>query len=426
MNRYRWCIPALVLMCAACGGGPKPEPVRLTVFGVGLQVGEQLRTDALDEFTRETGVEVDLIPTLGTSTEQLKLALKLLRRGVAAPDLYVMDVIWPGMMHEHLLDLTGYANGETQRHAPALIENNTAQGRVVGLPFYMNAGMLFYRADLLKKYGYKAPPSTWGELDRIAKRIQQGERKEGRKQFWGYVWQGGAYEGLTCNALEWLRSFGGGHIIEAGGEISVNNRRAAEALQIAANRINSISPSSVLSYTESDALNVFQSGGAAFMRHWSSAFQSINNSMPPGSVGVALLPAGPAERAHTIGGFQLGVSRYSRHSRQAASLALYLTGADVQKRRALRRGYMPTRPELYEDPDLVKALPPLGVLQKARPESWVLRPSTASRHKYAEVSQLFYETVHNVLAGNQKAAPALAGLERDLIRLTGARGTRPD
>jgi trehalose/maltose transport system substrate-binding protein len=37
----------------------------------------------------------------------------------------------------------------------------------------------------LRKYGYDRPPRNWDELDRMAKRIQAGERAKGKKDFWG-------------------------------------------------------------------------------------------------------------------------------------------------------------------------------------------------------------------------------------------------
>jgi trehalose/maltose transport system substrate-binding protein len=162
------------------------------------------------------------------------------------------------------------------------------------------------------------------------------------------------------------------------------------------------------------------------MRHWSSGFQSITSAMTAGRAGITHLPAGPEGRFQTVGGFSLGVSKYSRHPREAASLVLYLTSAEVQKRRALRRGYLPTRTDLRNDPELLQALPQLRVLRNAAPESWVIRPSTVTGEKYADVSKAYYETVHGVLAGRVEAGPALAALANNLARLTGSRGASRD
>ena len=215
----RWlCVLGLTFV-AGCGSNPPSvPPVKLTVFGFSLEAGQQLRQDAIDEFTRNTGVEVEMIPTPGGSAEQLSLILNLLRQHAASPDVYVIDSVWPGTLHEHLENLTPYLHGQIPAHLPALLENDTVNGRLVCLPLYMNAGMLYYRADLLTRYGYTGPPETWQQLQEMSWAIQEGERRRGSRDFWGYVWQGAAYEGLTCNALEWQASYGGGQIIEGGRE----------------------------------------------------------------------------------------------------------------------------------------------------------------------------------------------------------------
>jgi ABC-type glycerol-3-phosphate transport system substrate-binding protein len=83
------------------------------------------------------------------------------------------------------------------------------------------AGLLYYRTDLLEKYGFKNPPNTWNELTQMAQKIQEGERNGGVKDFYGFLFQGSAYEGLTCNGLEWLASSGAGTIVESDGKVSI-------------------------------------------------------------------------------------------------------------------------------------------------------------------------------------------------------------
>jgi trehalose/maltose transport system substrate-binding protein len=105
----------------------------------------------------------------------------------------------------------------------------------------------------------------------MAARIQAGERAKGSLDFWGFVRQGAPSEALTCNALEWQVSGGGGRIIEDGKTISVNNPQAIRAWQRAARWVGSISPPSVVAYKEWDALNIWVAGDAAFMRNWTIA-----------------------------------------------------------------------------------------------------------------------------------------------------------
>jgi trehalose/maltose transport system substrate-binding protein len=417
-----------LLLSLGCGRGPS-RAVTLTVLGFSVDAGQALRTDALEEFTRETGIGVDLIPTWGTSSEQLSQKIRLLKQHATTPDIYLLDVVWTGTLGEHLLDLQPYAGQESRGHIPALLANDTVGGRLVSLPFYVNIGMLYYRTDLLAKYGFTHPPGAWNELAGMAAKIQEGERSAGHELFWGYVWQGAAYEGLTCNALEWQSSFGGGRIIEPDGTISVNNPHTAEALRNAARWIGSVSPASVLSYNESDSLNAFRAGNAAFLRYWSSgvagAGDGSGNSPIRGHFAATLLPAGPHGRAQSMGGFHLAVSRYSTHPRESARLVMYLTGGPVQLRRATARGALPTIPQLYNDPALTKSLPYAGVLRTAGDAAWVARPSTIAGGRYAAVSEAYYKTVHRILENETSPSAGLAALERQLVDLTGLRTGAP-
>jgi trehalose/maltose transport system substrate-binding protein len=383
-------------------------------MGMSLHAGEQLRQDALDEFTRKTGIGVDLIPTLGTSAEQIQVILQTLKRQSRTPDIFLIDIIWPGTLHDHLIDLKPYFDKDARGHIPELVRAGTVNDRVVSLPLYVNVGMLHYRADLLKRYGYARPPDTWKELEEMASRIQAGERARGNPAFWGYVWQGEAYEGLTCNALEWQASFGGGRIIEQDGSITVNNDRTLQALLKAAGWVGSISPPSVLSYRESDAQNLFRSGKAAFMRLWGTGFRpsSDREAAQNRRFDLARLPGGPEGHAQAVGGFYLGVSRYSAHLREAVQLVLYLTGSEVQYRRALHRGYLPTLKHLYTNSDLARSLPQVRVLKNTGFETWVARPSAVTAEKYAEVQSLLPDRPWNsepaVAAGGRAAGPGAA------------------
>jgi trehalose/maltose transport system substrate-binding protein len=393
--------------------------ITLTVAGFGYQAAERLSGEGLADFVRRTGIHAEFIPSWGTSANQLALILRTLKNHYPTPDVYVIDMIWPGTLQRDLLDLTPYLDDDSRAHLPEVLRNDRVNGRIVSLPLYVNTGLLYYRTDLIKKYGYQRPPATWKELERMAARIQSGERAAGHRAFWGYVWQGGAYEGLTCNALEWQTSFGGGRIIEDDGTISVNNPRTAKALGEAAAWVGSISPPSVLTYTEADSLNAFRSGNAAFLRYWSSGFRSNRraDSAIKGRFDVTLLPAGPHGRAQTTGGFELAVSRYSAHQREAAELVVYLTGSKVQKSRAIREGYLPTIPRLYRDPEILDAVPEASVVERAGRKSWISRPSSIAGQKYSDVSKSYYLAVHRILSHQCLPREGLADLEKELVNL---------
>ena len=181
-------------------------------------------------------------------------------------DVLLIDTIWPGVLSRHLVDLRPYLPARSiEQHFKPIIDNLTdGEGRLVGMPLFTDAGLLYYRKDLLDKHGF-APPETWADLERIARVILE---READPLLAGFVWQGGAYEGLTCNALEWIDSYRGGTIIDDRGEITVNNPRAQRALEMARDWIGTISPREVLTYTEIETTRHFVAGHAIFMRNW--------------------------------------------------------------------------------------------------------------------------------------------------------------
>lgn len=412
MGRARWvvvanCLAALALAWAACAKAPPPAAVTLTLNGLNFNRGAQLREDVLDGFTHETGIRVALIPTWGTSSQQHDQARRLLERRSATPDIFLLDIVWIGGLASHLLDLAPFLDEEDGGHLPELFAGDRDGARVVALPFYASVGMLHYRQDLLERYGYAGPPATWDELEAMAARIQEGERARGRAEFWGYVFQGAAYEGLTCNALEWQASHGGGLVLDASGQPSVVAPGARRSLERARRWIGSISPPGVLYYREDDSAAAFQAGRAAFLRHW-----NVPVAGPPASrVEVGPLPAGPSGRAQVLGGFHLAVSRYSAHPREAARLVRLLAGRDVQKQRAILRGFLPTRTALLADPDVLAAMPQASALAPGR---GILRPSAAAGTRYAEVSREYHAAIHAALSGTLAPERALAGLEARL------------
>ena len=300
------------------------------------------------------------------------------------------------------------------------MQNNTIGGKLVGMPFFTDAGVLYYRTDLMKKYGYKAPPKTWNELATMAQKIQAGERKTNAK-FVGFVFQGKNYEGLTCDALEWISSFGGGTIVDNSGKITINNPKAVQALQAIQALIGTASPAAVTTYGEEEARNVWQAGNAAFMRNWPYAYAAgqAKGSPVAGKIGVAALPAGPGGKpAATLGGWQLAVNAYSKYPKEAASLVQYLTGKDEQKRRAIEGSYNPTIAALYKDQQVLKAVPFFGSLYDVFINA-VARPATVTGSKYNQVSDAFSTAVYGVLTKKSAPGPALKTLEGQLTRIKG-------
>lgn len=351
-------------------------------------------------------------------TDRRGLYIQFLGAQSSAVDIYAIDVIWPAIMAQHMVDLYEYFPPDSETvlaHFPSTIQNNTVEGRLIGLPWYIDAGLLYYRTDLLEKYGIDAPPATWDELETIAEIIQEGERAEGNTEFWGYVWQGNIGEPTLINALEWQSSNGGGQIIDPEGEIQVNNPETIDAIERGSDWVGTISPQTVLGHTPADSNNIWQAGNAAFMRNWLFGYGlTTNNENLKDKFDATLLPAGEGgTHASVLGGWQLAVSKYSQNVDAAVALVAYLASYEGQKFRALEGGYNPTIQALYEDPDLLAASPLFSRISEVL-QNTVPRPSTVSGEAYGRVSELYSNAVHSVLRGQIDARTAMEDLEFEL------------
>jgi trehalose/maltose transport system substrate-binding protein len=412
----------LLLLLEGCTQPSVHEPVTLTLLEEWTtKTFSAAREQELQQFTRETGIRVKLLPSPESAREKLALWQELLGTGASGPDVYGIDVIWPRILNEDFIDLKPYFASEISAQFPVIAASYSVDHKLVAMAYRADLGLLFYRTDLLRQYGYREPPSTWDELEAMATRIQAGERAKGKKEFWGFVWQGAAAEALTCNALEWQAAEGGGQIIEEDKTISVNNPRATRAWQRAARWVGSISPPSIVGYEEWDALNVWVAGDAAFMRNWPTAYVDSQAAGSPirNRFDIALLPAGKAGRVGTLGGAGLAVSRFSAHPREAVELVRYLSRRDVQVKRSSVLSVPPTLPELYNLPEVLEPNPRFALLSQALRTGIVSRPSTVTGKKYEVVTGAYIQAVHSVLTGEKSAPEAAADLEKELIRITG-------
>jgi trehalose/maltose transport system substrate-binding protein len=417
-----FCIVLFSLLLGGCARPPVHEPVTLTLLEEwSNKTFSDARQQELQQFARETGIRVSLLPSPESARQRLALWKELLETGASGPDVYGVDLIWSGILNEDFLDLKPYFAGEISSQFPAIAASYTVDNKLVAMAYRADIGLLYYRTDLLRPYGYREPPRTWDELQIMAARIQAGERAKGKKQFWGFVWQGAADEVLTCDALEWQAAEGGGRIIEEDQAISVNNPQAIKAWQRAAHWVGSISPPGVVGYREWDSLNVWVAGDAAFMRNWPSAYVDSQAAGSPirNKFDTALLPGGKAGRVGTLGGWGLAVSRFSTHPREALELVRYLTRREVQVKRSRVLSQPPTLPELYNLPEVLELNPRFDLLSQAFRTGIVSRPSNVTGKKYQDVTDAYISAVHSVLTGEKGAPEAAAALENELVRITG-------
>jgi multiple sugar transport system substrate-binding protein len=327
-----------------------------------------------------------------------------------------LDVIWvPEFARAGWLrDLTGaLEKGEEQAFFHGPIEAVTYNGRLFAVPWYIDAGLLYYRKDLLKKYS-RPVPRTWQELVGTAQAVMAGE-----KNLYGFIWQGKQYEGLVCAVLEFLHS-NGGAVIEKG-KPAIYSPQNTQALGFMRDLIEryGVSPPLVTTATEEPTRQLFGSGKALFMRNWSYAWNIFERegSAVRGKVGVAALPSYPGHgSASTLGGWQLGVNRYSLHPEASEKLIQFLVSPAAQKILALTIGYKPARKALYKDAGLLREQPFVASLSRifmtARP-----RPVTPY---YPMITQVLQPEFSAAISGIKTPGEALASAQKQVEHIMAA------
>ena len=400
------------------------ERLTLSYFRLGWsQPDEGTAAQRLSEdFARQTGIGITHPPVPETSLSQLDLSRKLVRELDTTVDVLGVDVVWSGVLGSDLLDLRPYFAAEIASMDPQLLSAFTLEGKLVAVPFQVHVGIIEYRTDLVREYGFEHPPRSWDELETMAQKIQAGERAKGNKDFWGYVWQGAESEALTCNGLEWQAAEGAGQIIEADQTISVNNPATVRAWQRAKRWIGWISPPSVVAYRELDSRNAFDSGRAAFSRNWAAATQGAvvaegedtprvyGRSTSLGSkLGYAGMPGGPGGRFSMLGGSGLAVPSRSRHPQEAMKLVRFL----LRDRSSPSPPPSAWRPELHDLPSVLDAR------TSAHKSGIAVRPSSVAGPSYELVTRAYVRSLHSVLTGEKPAAEVAVELEKELVAITG-------
>ncbi len=366
-------------------------------------------------FSKDTGIKVKVVPHPTASDASYAQLVRTFSAHSSSIDVAMIDVVWPGALAPFLVDLKPKLGAQAKLHAAGIIQNDTVGGHLVAMPWFGDFGILYYRTDLLQKYGYSNPPTTWDQLFAMAKKIQDGEQKSDQN-FYGFVFQGNAYEGLTCDALEWLASSGGGSFVD-NGKVTINNPTAAKVLDGFREQIGKITPRGVTTYQEGEAHTAFVSGEAAFMRNWPYAYSIAadpKQSKIVGKFSVTVLPHGAGGHSvGTVGGWQLAVSKYSKHRDAAIEFVRYMTSPAVEKFDAITNTNVPTIPSVAKDPAVVKVNPYLKpeIASVAR----VTRPANSLKTHYNEGSKDIYQGINQILNGT----PASSVLPRIQSQLQG-------
>ncbi|SPQ97036.1 unnamed protein product (mitochondrion) [Plasmodiophora brassicae] len=434
------CLPARVITPSTCGAAAWMLAfVLVALAGTSAAIanwstcGKPCETPSSAVYVQLTPGDnpIRLVALPPTSDDKYSMLFNALTN--ADPTLAVLfaDFIWAGAFAPYLLDLNlALTQDELNVVAPQLLQFTTINGARIADPYYVNAGFLYYRKDLLAKYGFTGPPSTWDELEHQAAVIMANETTT-NPNFWGYSWQGSAYEGLTCNALELFASHGAGTIVDADGHVSFNNAAGLKALTRMQRWIGWISSPACAGYIETDSEADFLAGNSVFHRNWPATLGTLQGTPLQHLVGIALLPNdGPGTRSHgTLGGWMVGINKAVAMRGMAVDILLALVSPKTQVANFRNLGRLPTRSDMYFGSGLCQ---PFN-LSHAQicdvtplPDDYIVnRFSAQTTSNYVKASSFVYKAVNDVLVGRMSPQDALNQAECLMVALLHGRDALP-
>lgn len=416
---------ALVLLLAACSNtsstnssddkkntddGKKTEEVVKLVYATGKDnTGSiQAMIDAFNSTHKNIQVEFREMPS--DTGQQHDAYVTMLNGKSSEIDLFNVDVVWPAELAQagYVLPLDRFIQNDgfdLSQYNQGALSAAQFNGKLWALPQYIDAGMLFYRSDIVKNV-----PKTWDELIASANEL----KGQGGTQF-GYLMQAKQYEGLVCNAVEFIAAYGG-QVINEKGEVAINSEDTIQGLKKLVEVANSgFVPENITTFTEQESHTAFIEGQAPYIRNWPYQYALANDkeqSKIVGKVAVAPLPAGDAGSASALGGWMTAINKYTEHPKEAWEFLKFLNGPEGQKINAVKGGHAPTIPALYDDAE-VKAANPyfaeegfVNALNNA-----VSRPVAPN---YQEVSEILQIHISKAIAGTESVEDAVKAMETEM------------
>jgi multiple sugar transport system substrate-binding protein len=322
-----------------------------------------------------------------------------------------MDVIWPAEFAKN-----GWAaemndpQGHTENMLRTPLDSVTVDGQMYGMPIHTDANALYYRKDLLEQAGYSEPPKTYMELVEMAKEV----KKNADKDLNGYIWQGGANEGLTIMWLNWLWGMGGS--VQKDGKLVVNTDKGIQALQHAVDLIyeHEITPESIPASSTDQNRQTFQQGNTVFMRNWPYAVALMNEDGSPvkDKFDVAPMPkqeGNPNAENSCLGGWNLFINANASSPEAAQKFASFMASKEAQETLALEHSRLPVRKDLYSDEYYEQAsqLETFATIV----DQTSARPATP---KYSTFSEIVYSNCNAALVQKKSPKQALNDAQKQI------------
>ncbi|NJR24266.1 MAG: ABC transporter substrate-binding protein [Richelia sp. CSU_2_1] len=330
-------------------------------------------------------------------------------------DIINMDIVWVPKFAAAgwVIDLTDrIAPKQLSKFISGNVEGGRYRGKLYRIPHASDAGMLYYRKDILEQAGI-APPATFEEMASISQNLQ----KQG-KTTWGYLWQGKQYEGVSAMFVEVLAGFGGFWANPETFEVGLDKPEAIKAVEFLKSTISSrISPPGVTTYGEEETRLLFQSGQSLFLRNWPYVWKLANAevSKVKGKIAIApMLSSSGQTGGSCLGGWGWGISKTSKHPEQAWRAIQYLTSEETQRKFILETGLIPSYKSLFTDKQIAAKYPHYPQLLKVV-EKPALRPPLAQYAQASDILQRYLSAAFTGRMSSEKALKAAASETRNLL-----------
>lgn len=412
----RWLIVFLAFVLAL-GLGILPvwtqQPIAITTL---IRADEALQLQPLVAKFNQQHPEITWkiveAPSDSNQVEDLYTSSFLL--GNSPYDLVYMDIVWTpkfaaaGWLRDISDRLTTEAAGQ---YLPGDLAGGKYQDKLYRLPFRSDAGMLYYRQDLLEQAGYQ-PPETFAELLTIAQDLQRQGLAE-----WGYVWQGKQYEGLAAMFVEILQGNGAYWVNPDTLEVGLDQPEAIASVEFLRTAIaKKVSPPGVTTYAEEETRLLFQNGKVAFLRNWPYVYSLAEDSAIAGKYQIQPMVHGVGKTSGaTLGGWGFGISTTTKHPDAAWQVMEFLSSEASQREFVVATGFLPSRAALFNDPEIVAKYDYYPQLLDVV-QSSALRPPIA---QYAQASDILQRYLSAAITGKMTSAAAMKNAAQETRDLLG-------
>ena len=399
---------AALLGASGCGGGGGGSGN--LVFSMGPDDPNKTVTKLVDRFNKQSDFKVTYRVMPADTGQYFDKLRTEFQAGGGDIDVIGADVIWPLQFAAQgwLQDLSdNFPESEQKKFLPAPIQASTYEGGIYAVPWFTDAGLLYYRKDLVD-----APPKTWDELKEMA---QSASQEAGIPN--GFVFQGSNYEGGVCNALEYIRTHGGDVLSNVtSGEVVIDSPEAVAGLETWRSMVaDGVAPEAVVNYTETESVPVFGDGEAVFLREWPGTYGDLGSGtykVTQEQTGVAPIPVAPGnESFSTLGGWTMAINAATDMPDEAWEFVQFMSSEETLKFRAIQGGYIPGRSALLEDPEVQEANPIVGLAREILLDNATSRPVT---EYYGDMSLEMAEQFNAVLKGDVSPQQAANTLQKSL------------